>query len=107
MPWQSKTAKPHGRQQFQFVSTMATLFGLLLRRSLSLFLAGLALFSPRAAFSTLRPPVELAHLAGVIRNCLFAVPPEPGRFTASGGRTPYSPSTAHRISVPGTALLSV
>jgi hypothetical protein len=29
------------------------------------------------------------------------------RLTASGARTPYSPDTAHRISVPGTALLSV
>ena len=40
-------------------------------------------------------------------SCAGPLQPLVGRLTASGARTPYSPSTAHRISVPGTALLCV
>ena len=46
-------------------------------------------------------------MCGVVAHASWAGPLQPlvGRLTASGARTPYSPGTAHRISVPGTALL--
>ena len=40
-------------------------------------------------------------------SCAGPLQPLVGQLTASGARTPYNPSTAHRISVPGTALLCV
>ena len=40
-------------------------------------------------------------------SCADPLQPLVGRPRATGARKPYSPGTAHRISVQGTALLSV